>query len=679
MRRMHGLKRLSGWLLAIALLLPGLSRAENYSDHWWNPGESGWGVTIADHDTQLFAVWYVYDTDGSPIWFVVPGGTFNANRTFFSGDVYRTTGPSFAGATFDPAAVTRTKVGTAAFDFAPAGAPAGTAVFSYSIAGASGSKRIERMPFGSASPLWGFDRTDLWWNADESGWGLSLVQQGDNVFGAWFTYASSGRPLFIVMPGVTMTSRDEFTGTLYTTTGPAYNAATFDPAQVRRTPVGVATLRFTGDTGTFTATVQGVTVVKTITRQPFGAVGRPPQPADPKRVEENTAGVSFSAGWRRAEATWGWSGGSAMQSTTAGATASITFTGTSIRLIGARGRGHGIAALHVDGVFVREVNLYAAPTDEIHTPIATIHDLAPGQHTLTITVTGRRDNQALGNVVVVDAFDIQPDTTVSHWQDTNPEMQYSRGWTKSSNSFPWSGSGVSNLPELPVTAQETEAAGETLTLPFRGTGVSWIGYRGPDGGIAEVRIDGAAPTEVDLYSPIATFQPIVFTTVGLADGTHTLTITATGRKNAASRAARVVVDAIDVVTPGRRYEDHDPSITYAGPPGPTAAWTLNRTSRVWTEGSAATSNRAGSTATFRFNGTSVSWIGCRKGSAGGTADIFIDGAFVQQVRLSETYPIEGYQVTVFRADGLAPGPHTLEIKVVNTNGSYVVVDAFDVR
>ena len=71
-------KQLSGWLLAMAMLLPLLAHAENYSDHWYNPSESGWGVTIADHDTQLFAVWYAYDTDGSPLWFTVPGGTFNA-------------------------------------------------------------------------------------------------------------------------------------------------------------------------------------------------------------------------------------------------------------------------------------------------------------------------------------------------------------------------------------------------------------------------------------------------------------------------------------------------------------------------------------------------------------------------------------------------------------------------
>jgi hypothetical protein len=333
----------------------------------------------------------------------------------------------------------------------------------------------------------------------------------------------------------------------------------------------------------------------------------------------------------------------------------------------------GIALVSVDGGPGKEVDLFARPTDEIHTPIVTISDLSAGQHTLTIQVTGRQNSVAQGNVVVVDAFDVQPQTTVSHWQDTNPDLRFSTGWTKSSNNFPWSGSGVSNLPELPVTAQETATAGETLTLLFRGTAIGWVGYRGPDAGIALVQVDGGAPSEVDLYSPTAKFQPVVFTATGLADGNHTLVIQATGRKNAASTAARIVVDAFDVTTPGRRYEEQDPSISYVG------MWTPDNDARVWSEGATATSNQTGATATFRFTGTSVSWIGCEKGSAGGIANIYLDGALMREVRLVQAYPIEGYQMTIFRADGLTNGAHTLTIQVTNTDGSYVVVDAFDVH
>ena len=100
----------------------------NYSDIWWNPGESGWGITIADHETQIFAVWYTYRADGSPTWFTLPGGTFSQGRRLFTGDLYQTTGPAYNTPVFDPNAVTATKVGSATLDFAPSGMPAGTAL-----------------------------------------------------------------------------------------------------------------------------------------------------------------------------------------------------------------------------------------------------------------------------------------------------------------------------------------------------------------------------------------------------------------------------------------------------------------------------------------------------------------------------------------------------------------------
>ncbi len=291
------LKRLSSWLVALAALLPWLCHAENYSDMWWNPGESGWGITIADHETQLFAVWYAYDTDGSPVWFTVPGGRFSADRRFFSGDLYRTTGPSFAGA-FNPGAVVTSKVGTASFDFAPAGAAGGPALFTWSVGPLARTKQIERLPFGSAAPNWGIDHTDLWWNSAESGWGLTLAQHGNNLFGAWFTYAPSGQPLFIVMPGVQALSADTFTGALYTTTGPAYNAASFDPAQVRVTPAGSATVRFTGDTATFTATVGGVTQVG------GGAEALPCNPTRPEQQPRSPSPAPPYAGSAAAAGAW---------------------------------------------------------------------------------------------------------------------------------------------------------------------------------------------------------------------------------------------------------------------------------------------------------------------------------------------------------------------------------------
>ncbi len=217
--------------------------SSNYSDIWWNAAESGWGITIADHQTQLFIVWYTYRLDGSPTWFVIPGGTLSGGKRFFSGDIYQTTGPPYSAA-FDPNQVRVTKVGTASFDFAPPSLAAGKALFSYSVGNVSQTKQIERQPFGNAAPDWGYDFTDIYWDPAESGWGLTLAQHGNNVFGVWYTYDLNGQPLFVVMPGGTFANGDSFTGATYTTTGPYFGSSFFDSSLVRVTAFGDLTFEF---------------------------------------------------------------------------------------------------------------------------------------------------------------------------------------------------------------------------------------------------------------------------------------------------------------------------------------------------------------------------------------------------------------------------------------------------
>ena len=41
------------------------SNAENRSDMWWNPDESGWGLIIVDHETDMFAIWCTYLEHGA--------------------------------------------------------------------------------------------------------------------------------------------------------------------------------------------------------------------------------------------------------------------------------------------------------------------------------------------------------------------------------------------------------------------------------------------------------------------------------------------------------------------------------------------------------------------------------------------------------------------------------------
>jgi len=167
--------------------------------------------------------------------------------------------------------VTRRKVGTAQISFDSEN----RAVFSYQLAsGISGSKRVERQLFGPSVALPAVQESyaDLWWNAAESGWGIAINHQGDNVFATWFAYDAAGRPLWVVMPDakvVVVGGVPTAAGDVYTTRGPSASVP-FDPSQVVRTKVGTASLAFiANDQAVLSSTVFGLGERRVITRQPF--------------------------------------------------------------------------------------------------------------------------------------------------------------------------------------------------------------------------------------------------------------------------------------------------------------------------------------------------------------------------------------------------------------------------
>jgi hypothetical protein len=150
----------------LALALPAAAQsapAANYSDMWWNPAESGWGISIAQHPStnQVFAVWYTYDPRepadsirSKPLWFVMPGGTWTS-PTRLTGTVYVTNGVPFNQSGSNPR---NNPAGTFTFDFSSASAgtftydisaPQGLAANdpAYNLPSLSGSKPIQRQSF----------------------------------------------------------------------------------------------------------------------------------------------------------------------------------------------------------------------------------------------------------------------------------------------------------------------------------------------------------------------------------------------------------------------------------------------------------------------------------------------------------------------------------------------------
>jgi hypothetical protein len=265
----------------------------SYQGLWWNsPGgsESGWGLNIAHQGNILFATWFTYDTDGKGMWLVVPsaqlqpmmddndpyGYGYMTPKTYeYVGAIYRTTGPAVDAATFDPHAVTVIAVGQADFHFTSPDAGS----FSYTVNGVSGGKSIVRQVF-STMPTCDFSGAaasfqDLWWKSpanSESGWGINIAQQGNIMFATWFTYGADGRGMWLVASDVRETAPGMWMGELFSTTGPAFSSASWDVTKVKATSVGSIMFMFDGmSSGTLTATVNGKTITKTITREIFAS------------------------------------------------------------------------------------------------------------------------------------------------------------------------------------------------------------------------------------------------------------------------------------------------------------------------------------------------------------------------------------------------------------------------
>lgn len=113
---------------------------------------------------------------------------------------------------------------------------------------------------------------------------------------------------------------------------------------------------------------------------------------------------------------------------------------------------------------------------------------------------------------------------------------------------------LSDLDWFAIAGDEYAEGGATIgTLPhssvyfdFVGSGVTWIGARGPSGGMAAWSLDGGAPDTLDLYSPVDEFDIPVLTLSGLAPGLHALEIEVLGEGERLNWDAQVTIDAFDV-------------------------------------------------------------------------------------------------------------------------------------
>ena len=208
---------------------------------WWNPSLGGMGVSLTQHESgQIFAVWFTYATDGSPTWYVMPGGKWE-QRHRFDTTIFTARGMP-AGAGWDPTRHSTTRVGTATLAF-----DQGTQLtlrFQFDD-GRQGEVVLERQAFGQdVTRAAHHDYSDLWWDAGQPGWGIGIAHQRDRLFATWFTYDASGAPTWSFVSDAVI-QRDAIggplrtTGTLHEARGGPIPGRAYDPATFTTRSIGV--------------------------------------------------------------------------------------------------------------------------------------------------------------------------------------------------------------------------------------------------------------------------------------------------------------------------------------------------------------------------------------------------------------------------------------------------------
>jgi beta-N-acetylhexosaminidase len=115
-------------------------------------------------------------------------------------------------------------------------------------------------------------------------------------------------------------------------------------------------------------------------------------------TQQSGSGATYHGTWHTVSNTYA-SGGSLAYSTASGASATFKFTGYAVSWVAYRGPNRGSAAIYVDGVYTKSVNLYSA-TYYARQIVYAINWAGNGAHTMTIVNLGTSGHPRID----IDAF-----------------------------------------------------------------------------------------------------------------------------------------------------------------------------------------------------------------------------------------------------------------------------------
>ncbi|MHB8523172.1 MAG: malectin domain-containing carbohydrate-binding protein, partial [Limisphaerales bacterium] len=104
---------------------------------------------------------------------------------------------------------------------------------------------------------------------------------------------------------------------------------------------------------------------------------------------------------------------------------------------------------------------------------------------------------------------------------------------------------IHDLRESGGTARVSSTSESSAAFSFTGNQVRLLGRAAPDGGLADVDLDGARQRAViDCWNPATRHQQVLFYQNGLQNRRHELRVVVRGARNPVSRGANVYVDAV---------------------------------------------------------------------------------------------------------------------------------------
>ncbi|MFZ5855213.1 MAG: hypothetical protein ACOYZ6_00130 [Chloroflexota bacterium] len=193
-----------------------------------------------------------------------------------------------------------------------------------------------------------------------------------------------------------------------------------------------------------------------------------------------------------------------------------------------KGPNQGRARIIIDGAAVETLDLYkAAPQYRFEW---TYQFPKPKQaHTVKVLVLREKRNASTGYQVCFDGYRVN-NTFVD-------DIQYNIRYAL------WNG--VWNGKALGGGYRQSASADSTVTFTIRGRSFEWITARGPNYGQAEIYVDDAYYTTVDLFFPTQKWQQSISVS-NLGPGNHTIKIVVLGQHHPSSGGDAVIFDGVIV-------------------------------------------------------------------------------------------------------------------------------------